>query len=154
MSGLRLPLLVCAALACAIGAELLLPGDAPPEVARPAIVRRTGTAKPAPELDGWQDTALERPLFSRTRSPSDAEPREVDTKAMPRLTGVIVTPHGGRALFVGADGKAQVAREGDTIAQATVKSIAHGEVVLEMPGGEIVLHPRYDAIVKPPEKRL
>jgi hypothetical protein len=67
---------------------------------------------------------------------------------LPRLTGVVVSPAGGFAIFAGNDGgKPIVAREGDQVGDAVIEAVAVGEVTLRGPGGIVVLHPSFGASV-------
>ncbi len=90
---------------------------------------------------------LERPLFVSGRrppaGPAAAPVGIAPSDAMPRLTGVIVGPNGGTAIFAGADGKSHVAAEGDTMGAFQVRSIGPGLVVLVGPDGPRELRPAY-----------
>ncbi len=144
MTPLRPLLLASAGLACALAAEWALPDDPAPDAPRPPALPHPSSAQAEADLDGWQATALARPLFSKTRTPADAETKPDAAEGMPRLTGVIITPHQRRAVFMTAAGASVLAQEGDDVADVTVKSIERGRVVLDHPGGEVVIRPSFD----------
>lgn len=117
----------------------------------PAAMAGSGDT-PAREFDAaaLADVAASvagRPLFSPGRRPSDrpASTATVDASrdGLPRLTGVIVGPSGGRAIFAGADGKSRTAAEGDAIGTFKVQTIGPGLVTLSGSEGDRVLRPTY-----------
>ena len=146
--------LVAAALTGTVVLELETRGDAVP-VAEQSVV-----SAPAPQSVAvaaslgpenrlkWAKTALARPLFSRDRRPPADTPVTpvviASPPKLPRLTGVVVIPAGGFAIFAGSDGeKPIVAREGDPIGDAVIEAIVAGQVTLRGPGGLAVLHPSF-----------
>ena len=146
--------------------ELMAPGpgdnDPPPPnpgALTPPAAAETGTlARSGPTSDALAGDAasiIERPLFSPTRRPGDrpANPvtEGVSKEGLPRLTGVIFGPSGGRAIFAGADGKSRIAGEGDSIGAFKVRSIAPGLITLSGSEGDRVLRPSY--VASPGEAR-
>jgi len=94
----------------------------------------------------------ERPLFTPgrrapARPASTTAAAVVAPEALPRLTGVIVGPSGGRAIFTGTDGKSRAAAEGDAVGTFKVRTIGPGLVTLSGSEGDRVLRPAY---VTPP----
>jgi hypothetical protein len=129
-------------------------------VPRPAVSSRSrpGTGDQTPKAR--TDTAMvvdlaaaidARPLFSSTRRPADEAvakaPSGTPQDSLPRLSGVIVGPSGGRAIFAGPDGKSHTAAEGDTVGAFKIRSIAPGVVTLFGSQGERVLHPTFVTVV-------
>jgi hypothetical protein len=93
-------------------------------------------------------TILARPLFSPTRRPPNVASRP--DHGLGRLSGVIVSPAGNSAIFVGpGGGKPLVLREGARIGQYVLRSIEIGTVRANGPSGELVLHPVFDPNRKP-----
>ena len=132
------------------------PAD-PASVAGPSKATRTTADKSAPrefDAEALADIAASvtaRPLFSPTRRPSSRSDKAVGSAAareeLPRLTGVIVGPSGGWAIFAGADGKSHAAAAGDAIGAFKVRAIGPGVVTLTGSEGDRVLRPSY---VNPP----
>jgi hypothetical protein len=89
----------------------------------------------------------DRPLFvpgrRRFDRPAITTVAVAVTDGLPRLTGVIVGPSGGRAIFAGADGKSRTAAEGDAIGAFKVRTIGPGLVTLSGSEGDRVLRPTY-----------
>lgn len=93
----------------------------------------------------WAERTLARPLFSETRRPpADIPVVTAGSPKLPRLTGVVVSPAGGFAIFAGIEGgKPIVAREGDQVGDAVIEAVAVGQVTLRGPDGIVVLHPSF-----------
>jgi hypothetical protein len=141
--------------------ELTAPEPAPDTsasrmVASSPSLSRTTMTKPGTEpyegkaLIDVAASITERPLFNPTRRPP-AGPAPVATgtapgDVLPRLTGVIVGPGGGRAIFAGIDGKPRTAAEGDTVGEFKIRSIGPGLVTLSGPEGPRVMRPTYVAM--------
>jgi hypothetical protein len=137
------------------------PDDAP---MRPAPRTGVGTPadRPAPnaaadQVRRWAAASLARPLFNPDRRPVAAAGAGSDgAAALPRLSGIMITSAGRRAIFAATGvGKPQVVLEGGTIGGNLVQSITLGEVVLIGPDGRHSLHPTYDgarpaAAIAPP----
>jgi hypothetical protein len=63
---------------------------------------------------------------------------------LPRLTGVVVSPAGGFAIFAGIEsGKPIVVRAGDQVGDTVIEAVATGQVTLRGPDGIVVLHPGF-----------
>jgi hypothetical protein len=103
----------------------------------------------ADALAGIAASIVERPLFSpdrrRTDEPATAAASGLAHEALPRLTGVLVGPLGGRAIFASADGKSHTAGAGDAIGGFKVRTIGPGTVIVTGSEGDRVLHPTYVA---------
>lgn len=129
-----------------IGLELLVPWAGPDGAARPIA---PNTAAPVASADGavdeaagWAAISLARPLFSPNRRPAALATGPAD--GTPRLSGILVTPAGRRAIFAGADGKPVVVGEGAAVGRYQVGSIAAGQVVLLGADGSRTLRPSFD----------
>lgn len=87
---------------------------------------------------------LARPLFNQNRRPlADTSGMIAQApKTLPRLTGVVVSPAGGFAIFTNIEGgKPIVVRQGDQLGAAVVEAVGAGQVTLRGPEGILVLHP-------------
>ena len=94
----------------------------------------------------WAATVLARPLFSPSRRPpAHAANPVAATASLPRLTAVLITDAGRRALFENAGGRPIVVTVGGRIGSYRVRSIAAGMVVLSGPDGETRLAPHFAA---------
>jgi hypothetical protein len=102
---------------------------------------------PAEALADIGTSITERPLFTPTRRASASPDKSIGPAAarqdVPRLTGVIVGPSGGWAIFADADGKSHAAAAGDAIGAFKVRAIGPGIVTLTGLGGDRVLRPTY-----------
>ena len=146
--------LVAAALMGTVVLELELRGDAVPPAEQsvvsapvPQPVAVVASLGPENSLQ-WARSTLARPLFSRNRRPPADTPVTpvviAGSPKLPRLTGVVVIPAGGFAIFAGIDGdKPIVAREGDQIGDAVIENIFAGQVTVRGPGGLAMLHPSF-----------
>jgi hypothetical protein len=148
-------------LICVLVWELVAPEPDANDPAPAAAVSATGpletaTAKPgkpvphafdADALTGVTASITERPLFSPGRRPSREVAKAVaagpTTGALPRLTGILVGPAGGRAIFAGADGKSHTAAEGDAIGDFKIRAIDPGAVTVSGSEGDRVLRPTF-----------
>ncbi len=104
----------------------------------------------APALERVDDSPqrlngmLARPLFSQNRRPPADTSLLVagPLESLPRLSGVIVSPVGGFAIFANTEGgKPIVVEEGGHIGSAVIEAIAAGQVTLRGPNGIVVLRP-------------
>ncbi len=122
--------------------DLMVPATAPlPAPAAP-------TSAPVAEADDAGRRVAEvlaRPLFSPGRRPAaQAAGPAAATAVLPRMTGVIVTPAGRRAIFVNGAGKPTVVTEGGRIGAYAVQSIEAGRVTLAGPDGQRVVATTFD----------
>ncbi len=145
---LRLFYAGCGVLLLLIGLAWL-PG-APPEP--PAVLRppRSGAGEPAggpPVTHNYEriaETILARPLFTIGRRPHQ-EPARGNRFAgdgIPRLSGIMITPYGKRAIFMPDGGKPMVLAVGASIGDHTIRAIDRDGVVLD--GVAQKLHPTLD----------
>ncbi len=104
------------------------------------------------QLQRWSEASLARPLFAPDRRPFvQANAASAPTAALPRLSGIMTTSAGSRAIFAAVGvGKPEVVVEGSSIGGYLVQSIANGEVVLIGPDGRHSLRPSFDAAAVPP----
>ncbi len=97
----------------------------------------------------WADAAVARPLFSQNRRPlpENALAAVSAPYTLPRLTGVVVGPDGGFAIFASAaSGKPTILRPGDRLGPAVIETIATGQVNLQGPDGLVVLRPAFQGV--------
>lgn len=148
----RLPFLllglVAAGLAAVIARQLEAGpavDPAPPVAAyRPAAATAPAVA-PAPDRALWVATSVARPLFSPDRRPPPAEAAAGATSGPvepPRLTGILITPTGRRAIFAGAR-EPLILQEGGRIGGYLVHSISAAQVTVLGPSGPRTLQPSY-----------
>jgi hypothetical protein len=144
-------LLVGAVVAGAIVLATRSPSDA--VAGRPARGAAAGTSadRQAPpdaiadRLRRWAATSLARPLFNADRRPVAAAAGSNAADALPRLSGIMITQAGRRAIFAATGaGKPLVVVEGGTVGGNLVQSITLGEVVLIGPDGPHRLHLAFD----------
>jgi general secretion pathway protein N len=133
-----------------------LPDDAPVRPARSAaggmpMERQAPADAAADQVRRWAAASLARPLFNPDRRPIAPAASGSDAAArLPRLSGIMITPAGRRAIFAPTGtGKPQVVVEGGTIGGNLVQSITIGEVVLIGPDGRHSLHPTFDRTPAP-----
>jgi hypothetical protein len=100
----------------------------------------------ADRLQRWAASSLARPLFNPDRRPvAVAQAGSNATAALPRLSGIMITEAGRRAIFAATGAaKPQVVVEGDTVGGNLVRSISVEEVVLVGPDGPHRLHLAFD----------
>ena len=123
-----------------------------------AMLHATATGQPAPavplssplpgsETDQAMRQAaqiLARPLFSPGRRPVAASAGPASGTVLPRMTGVVVTPEGSRAIFAGPGGKPVVVEVGGQIGLYAVRAINAGQVTLSGPDGTRVVYPKFE----------
>ncbi len=151
----------CAALSLALGAEWL-PGTpqtetitlraAPPRPAATAVGEPDADSAGDRDVDSWAETILTRPLFSVGRRPPKHQQGggAVASAGMPRLSGIIVTRHSRRAIFMPDGGKPMVLAEGAMLDDATIRRITVDRVYLSGPKGDQVVYPSFDHNRVPP----
>lgn len=155
MSPVVLPYGLAAIMALTIGWQVW-----PAQTAEPEIAARPAASEPAPaavrtvdvgSLAGIARGVLERPLFTPGRRPvpvsaSDTKPAASAARdSLPRLTGVIFGPRGGRAIFAGPSDKSIILAPGGVIAGYAVKDIGPGVVTVSGASGDRVLRPTYQS---------
>lgn len=147
MTGARVVWIVAALLAAGVGAEFVwprLPKPAPVPVSRTASEAAKTT--PADPVGVWTAAILARPLFNPDRRPTAvtaAEPTRTQQEP-PRLTGILVTPQGSRAIFAAAEGeRGTIVGEGMRLGAWQVVAIRSGEVQLSGPDGGRIMRPSY-----------
>jgi hypothetical protein len=131
----------------AASADAAVPAGAAPDAREPPG-KTSAHEFDAEALADIAASITQRPLFSPTRRPSsngsDKSPGlAVGPAEVPRLTGVIVGPSGGWAIFAGADGKSHAAAPGDAIGAFKVRAIGPGVVTLTGSEGDRVVRPTY-----------
>ena len=101
----------------------------------------------------WVKTILARPLFSPSRRPLSvvtSGPAAEIVVGLPRLTGILISPAGKRAIFApGIGGKPLIVAEGDSIGKWTVRAIEASAVTLSGPDGARVLHTSFENSTAP-----
>ncbi len=115
------------------------PSGSLPSIRRETLhPRRTGRTPGSP-------TILARPLFTRDRRPvgEHATASASGGPALPRLTGIAVSPFGRSAIFAADTGKPLVVSEGGSVAGFTVRRHSSGR--RGRPGSRGVAHagPRF-----------
>ncbi len=125
------------------------PSSPPPPVkqaATPHIVTATSGEADARDTDDWAETVLTRPLFTPGRKPPKTAPgqRAAASNGLPRLSGIMITAAGKRAIFAPEGGKPLVLAEGAAIDEDTISAIHPDRVIVTGPKGELVLRPAYD----------
>ncbi len=114
---------------------------------RSAAEKLSAAAVDMQHVDAWAAEILARPLFAHNRRPPDqAVATQAATVALPRLTGVAVSPIGRSAIFAGGEGgKPVVVSLGGKIGRYTVSAIEPGAVTVNGPDGARTLTPSFDA---------
>lgn len=144
---MRFLVLLCGCLVALIGAEafLVFPREAQGvNHVAVSVPQNAPAAKPVPgSVDpDWLETVLARPLFAPDRRPLPGV--SVTDPGLPRLSGIIDTSDGARAIFqTDSDGKRTVVRAGDKLGNWAVASIEPDGIHLERPGERMVLNPRF-----------
>jgi hypothetical protein len=140
----------------AVGGAIVFAMQPPPDdvAARPArsTAGSVPSARQAPadavadRLQRWAATSLARPLFNPDRRPvAVAEAGSNAAAGLPRLSGIMITEAGRRAIFAATGaGKPQVVEEGGTVGGDLVRSISVEEVVLVGPDGPHRLRLAFD----------
>jgi hypothetical protein len=131
-------------LALTAALELFGPSDEAMIDSQAPTAFAVATAPPATEAmyaGTWQDTILARPLFRPDRKPLPATPEA--SVPMPRLTAIVMTGSGARAIFVADDGKPVVVALGDKVNGWDVLTIGPDNVVLAGSYRRKTLHPKF-----------
>jgi hypothetical protein len=127
------------------GAILLATRPAPDDAVELRVqssAGRVAAEPPAPadtaanQAPRWEAAILARPLFNPDRRPFEQAAPSAGDVALPRLSGIVITPEGRSAIFVPAGGgKLTVVEEGGSIGGYVLQTISFGEVVLTGPDG-------------------
>jgi hypothetical protein len=139
----------CCVLATLAAAEWLPAGEV--AAPRPLTVAQIHTADdPGGDTDrdtaGWASTITARPLFNIGRRPpkSASHSNAVASSDLPRLSGIMITPGGRRAIFSPESGKPLVLAEGAALEDGTIRRIAADSVTIQSAKGDMVLRPSFD----------
>lgn len=110
--------------------------------AGPATRSTSAPDHPDP-IDQMVETVLARPLFSPSRRPPAFA---VENAAMPRLSGIVLSPAGRVAIFQRASGtRTIVVAPGGTIDGWTVKDIATDAISLARASESVTMQPKFEA---------
>lgn len=91
------------------------------------------------DADSWSDTVLSRPLFVAGRQPPRQNKSGPVTSSgnLPRLSGVIISARGKRAIFTpDGGGKPITLGEGGALEDQVIRQILPGRVLLSGPKGD------------------
>ena len=147
---LAVPAVMAAILTVALAAEWMPVGDAPPVLVPPPSLHARGAAgepdSVAKDTESWARTIDARPLFNMNRRPAKTVDGKtvVASTGLPRLSGIMISSAGRRAIFSPEGGKAQTLAEGASLDDYTIRKISADRVVLSGAKGEMVLKPAYD----------
>ncbi len=125
-----------------------LPTPEPPAVPVPRHAHPAAPASPAEEdtvdYDQIEQTVLARPLFTIGRRPAKLPETasHAGGNGVPRLSGILITPYGRRAIFSPEGGKPLVVAVGASVGQHRVAAIEADGVRLD--GMAQALHPTLD----------
>jgi hypothetical protein len=136
----------CAILAGIVAIEWMPASGRPAAVPAPRPVHAQTVAAntdDSRDTDDWADTVLERPLFTIGRKPPKppAPGHQAGGAGLPRLSGIMITPFGRRAIFMPEGSKPMVLAEGAAVGDRTISRIATDKVYLS---GDTVLTPTLD----------
>jgi len=127
-----------------------LPGGAPPVVKVPAAPSLAKGDADAPERDTaqWADAVNARPLFTIGRQPRHeaGNAHVVSATGLPRLSGILISSAGRRAIFMPDAGKPVTVAEGGTLDDSTVRRILPDRVILSGPKGDVTLTLSFDKL--------
>ncbi len=104
---------------------------------RPTPLRLARAVPAGPgRANAWVAAVLARPLFNPSRRPAPAAAvAGSDGAALPRLTGIMVSPEGRLAIFAPATGKPITVQPGERIGGFTIRGIARDHVSVLGPDG-------------------
>jgi hypothetical protein len=122
------------------------PMQSPSGSARHVVSRQASPNAAVEQLQQWMTVSLARPLFVPDRRPAARSGDAAGTTALPRLSGILITPSDSSAIFTAVDGKPEVVTKGGRVGDYLVQSISVGEVVLIGPDGRQVLHPTFNQV--------
>jgi hypothetical protein len=128
-------------------------GEASPPTSSHVAAPPPATVLAADHTADWVETVLVPLPFSPSRRPptvAASGPAAEIMVGMPRLTGILISPAGKRAIFApGGGGKPLTATEGDTIGKWTVRTIESSAVTLSGPDELRVLHTTFENSTAP-----
>jgi hypothetical protein len=108
---------------------------------RPAVpLPRGAAATTDPDVQGWIQTILARPLFNQDRRPSGAA---ASGDGLPRLSAILIGQGMASAIFAADGHKPLVVQPGGLVDGDRVQSISADKVVLLTPVGPVTLRPRF-----------
>jgi hypothetical protein len=101
----------------------------------------------AKDTQAWAHAITQRPLFNVGRRPPkvSAGHGTVAATGLPRLSGIMITRGGRRAIFMPEGGKAMTLGEGAALDDYTIRRILPDQVILTGAKGDMTLRPAYDA---------
>jgi hypothetical protein len=140
-----------AALILVLIMEWLPAGVAPPvppaKVPHLAPADQTAASK---DTADWADAIDQRPLFTVGRRPPKLGhgPSSATGTSLPRLSGIMITPSGRRAIFMPDGGKPLTLAEGASLDDNTIRQIKPDRVVLTGPKGTTELRLSFDKQVR------
>jgi hypothetical protein len=94
---------------------------------------------PAAAISAWRAQALSRPLFNPSRRPDPASQTPVISMAVPRLSGIMITPTERMAVLSPGRGGPVIVAANSQFGPFTVLSITADRVTVKGPDGVIVL---------------
>ncbi len=150
-SGLLVPAYGAAAvLALLLVIEWLPSSDAPVPVPMQTIHTHGHPAETdsvAKDTQAWAQAIIHRPLFNIGRKPAKVSAGHSQTAAtgLPRLSGIMITKGGRRAIFMPEGGKPMTLAEGAALDDYTIRRILADQVLLSGAKGDMVLRPSYDS---------
>ncbi len=100
--------------------------------------------RPQSAVAAWSAVLLDRPLFNSSRRPSALITVRATPEAIPRLSGIMVTPTEKIAVFSPAKGNPIITAENSKFGPFTVLAITRDSVTVIGPAGVIVLHTDVD----------
>ncbi len=106
----------------------------------------------AKDTAAWARTILRRPLFTVGRKPpkGGGHSTVASTNGLPRLSGIMITAAGRRAIFMPDGGKPLTLAEGALVDEYTIRRIAADHVILSGAKGDLTVQPTYDTSGKAP----
>ena len=147
-----LPVVALGLLAALLSATLIAEwntAEPPPRAPALGVASGAPSGTPAAPAQGgrtaeFAQISLARPLFSPDRRPAavGAAAASAPDNALPRLTGIMVTPAGRSAIFAGGP-RALVVVEGGRVGNFTVRTIEPNQVILLGPDGTRLIRPTF-----------
>jgi hypothetical protein len=104
--------------------------------------------RPQSAVTAWSAVLLDRPLFNSSRRPLALSIVRAPPPAIPRLSGIMVTPTEKVAVFSPAKGDPIIAAEHSRLGPFTVLAITQDSVTVKGPAGVLVLHTDVDPLAR------